>query len=51
MKCNVCTDNGELVYTVSTKLADPSVQKRFFRTLAADDIAVTIETNGEGYDI
>nr|MBQ8252780.1 hypothetical protein [Lachnospiraceae bacterium] len=51
MKCNVCTYGGELVYTISTKLADGSVQKRFFRTLAEEGIDVTIETNGEGYDI
>lgn len=51
MKCAVSTYNGELVYNISTKLSDVSIQKTFFRTLAEDDISVTIETNGEGYDI
>lgn len=51
MKCAVSTYNGEMVYNISTKLADMSIQKRFFRTLAEEGIPVTIETNGEGYDI
>ncbi len=51
MKCALNTYNGEMVYTISTKLADMSIQRRFFRTLAEDEIMVTVETNGEGYDI
>lgn len=51
MKCAVATYNGEMVYTISTKLSDVSIQRRFFRTLVEDEVSVTIETNGEGYDI
>ncbi len=51
MKCAVSTYNGEMVYNISTKLTDVSIQRRFFRTLAEDGIGVTIETNGEGHDI
>lgn len=51
MKCTVTSYNGEMVYTISTKLSDVSVQRRFFRTLVEDDISVTIETNGERYEI
>ncbi len=51
MKCAVSTYNGEMVFNISTKLSDVSIQRRFFRTLAEDDISVTVETNGEGYDI
>lgn len=51
MKSAVSTYNGEMVFTISTKLSDVSVQRRFFRTLAEDNVSVTVETNGEGYDI
>ncbi len=51
MKSSVCSYNGTLVYTISSKIADMSVQRRFFKTLAEDGIEVTLETNGEGYDL
>jgi len=51
MKSAVSTYDGEMVYTISTKLSDISIQRRFFRTLTEDGVSVTIETNGEGYDI
>ncbi len=51
MKCAVCTYEDEMVYTISTKLADTSIQRRFFSTLAEDGISVVVETNGEGLNI
>lgn len=51
MKCAVATYNGEVVYSISTKLSDVSIQRRFFRTLAEDEVSVTLETNGERYEI
>ena len=51
MKCAVATYNGEVVYSISTKLSDVSIQRRFFRSLAEDEVSVTLETNGERYEI
>lgn len=51
MKCAVSTYNGEMVFNISTKLADVSIQRRFFRTMAQEGIPVTVETNGEGVEI
>ena len=51
MKCSICSYENELVYTISSRLADRSIQRRFFRELSQEGIPVTIETNGEGYDV
>jgi hypothetical protein len=44
-KAAVSSWGDELVITFSSVLKDVSVQKRFFRILAQDGIAVTIESN------
>lgn len=51
MKGAVASYNGEMVFSISTKLSDVSVQRRFFRTLVGDGVSVTLETNGERYEI
>lgn len=47
MKCSISSYQGQLVYTISSKLTDHSIQKRFFQTLVKEGIGVTVETNGE----
>lgn len=46
LKALVCSYQDTLVFTFSSYLADPRVQRRFFRKLAEEGIAVTIESNG-----
>ncbi len=46
IKGTICSYKDTLVFTVSSNLADPSVQRRFFRRLSEDGIPVQIETNG-----
>lgn len=48
IKGTICSYRDTLVFTISSSLADVSVQRGFFRRLAEDGIAVRIETNG-GY--
>lgn len=45
----VCSYDGTLVFTFSYDLVDPSVQRGFFRCLAADGLNVEIESNGVNY--
>lgn len=47
MKCSISSYQNQLVYTISSKMTDHSVQKRFFQTLSKEGISVTVETNGE----
>ena len=47
MKCSISSYQNNLTFTISSKLADHSIQKCFFRTLAGEGITVTVETNGE----
>ena len=44
-KMTICSYGGEMVITFSSILKDVSVQKRFFRTLAADGIQPAVESN------
>ena len=37
--------NGTLIVTFTTRFADTSIQKRFFRTISADGVQVCVETN------
>lgn len=37
--------NGTLIVTFTTRFADTSIQKRFFRTISADGVKVCVETN------
>lgn len=46
MKAAICSYRDTMVLTITSVLTDVSIQRRFFRILAADDIPVTIESNG-----
>ncbi len=46
IKGTICSYEDTLVFTISSNLADVSVQRGFFRRLAEDGIPVQIETNG-----
>ena len=46
IKGAVCSYQNTMVFTITSVLADASIQKRFFRMLAEDGISVTVETNG-----
>lgn len=46
IKGTICSYDDTLVFTISSNLADVSVQRGFFRRLAEDGIPVQIETNG-----
>lgn len=46
IKGTICSYRDTLVFTISSNLADVSVQRGFFRRLAQDGIPVKIETNG-----
>lgn len=50
MKGGICSYNGMLTFTISSVLADLSVQKRIFQTIAADGVSVAIESNGAYYE-
>lgn len=47
VKGTVCSFGDTLTFTFSSRLEETHVQRRFFRTLAAEGLAVKIETNGE----
>jgi len=47
MKATVCTYQNQLIFTISSKLTDHSIQKCFFQTLAKEGLSVTVETNEE----
>lgn len=49
IKGTICSYDGTLVFTFSYDLADPSVQRGFFRRLAKDGLPVEIESNGVHY--
>lgn len=49
LKGSVCSYGDTLVFTFSYNLADPAVQRRFFRKLAQDGLTVEIESNGVHY--
>ena len=46
IKGTICSYRDTLVFTISSSLADVSVQRKFFRQLSEDGIPVKIETNG-----
>lgn len=46
IKGTICSYRDTLVFTISSNLADVSVQRGFFRRLSQDGIPVRIETNG-----
>jgi NRPS condensation-like uncharacterized protein len=50
IKGTICSYGDTLVFNFSYDLADPSVQRGFFRKIAEDGIAVKVESNGVGYE-
>lgn len=46
IKGAVCSYQDTMVFTITSGLYDVSIQRCFFRTIAADDIPIIIETNG-----
>ncbi len=50
LKGTICSYQDTLVFSFSYDLADVSVQRGFFRKLAADGIDVEIESNGVNYE-
>ena len=50
LKGTICSYGGTLVFSFSYDLKDASVQRGFFRKLAADGLAVEVESNGVNYE-
>ena len=50
LKGTICSFGDSLVFTFSTVLSDPSIQRGFFRRLSEDGLEVTIESNGVFYE-
>lgn len=50
VKGTICSYGETLLFTFSYDLADPSVQRGFFRKLAFDGIPVEVESNGVNYN-
>ncbi|GFI21274.1 hypothetical protein IMSAGC011_00035 [Lachnospiraceae bacterium] len=50
IKGNICSYGAILVFSFSYDLADPSIQRGFFRKIAADGVNVEIESNGVNYE-
>ena len=49
LKGTICSYGETLVFSFSYDLADPSVQRGFFRKVAADGVPVEVESNGVNY--
>lgn len=50
LKGTICSYGSTLVFSFSYDLKDASVQRAFFRKIAADGIAVEVESNGVNYE-
>lgn len=50
LKGTICSYGTTLVFSFSYDLVDSSVQRGFFRKLAADGVHVELDTNGVNYD-
>ena len=50
IKGNICSYGSTLVFSFSYDLADPSIQRGFFRKIAADGVNIEIESNGVNYE-
>jgi len=50
IKGNICSYGSTLVFTFSYDIVDSSIQRCFFRKIAADGINVEIESNGVNYE-
>lgn len=50
LKGTICSYGETLVFSFSYDLVDPSVQRGFFRKIAADGVKVEVESNGVNYE-
>lgn len=50
LKGTICSYGDKLMVSFSSVLADPSVQRSFFRRLSEDGLEVSIESNGVYYE-
>lgn len=50
IKGTICSYQNTLVFSFSYDLADPSIQRGFFRKVAEDGVNVEIESNGVHYE-
>lgn len=50
IKCTICSFNGKLVFTFTSILKQPYLQRAFFRHLSDEGIDVSIESNGVYYE-
>lgn len=50
IKGTICSYGNTLVFSFSYDLADPSVQRGFFRKIAGDGVNVELESNGVNYE-
>lgn len=50
IKGSICSYKDTLVFTFSSVLAEPAVQRAFFRKLAQEGIELSIESNGVYYE-
>ena len=50
LKGTICSYGDRLMFTFSSVLKDPSVQRGFFGRLAEDGVEVSIESNGVYYE-
>ncbi|MFG6367227.1 MAG: hypothetical protein K1W16_02160 [Lachnospiraceae bacterium] len=50
IKGNICSYGSTLVFSFSYDLSDPSIQRGFFRKIAADGVNIEIESNGVNYE-
>jgi NRPS condensation-like uncharacterized protein len=50
IKGTICSYGDTLAFNFSYDLADPSVQRGFFRKIAEDGVAVRVESNGVNYE-
>lgn len=50
LKGTICSYEDKLIFSFSSVLSDPSVQRGFFRKLSEDGLKVRIESNGVYYE-
>lgn len=51
IKGSICSYQDTLVFSITSAFSDVSIQRRFFRTLAEEDVPVVVESNGIHYEI
>jgi hypothetical protein len=50
IKCTICSFDGKIVFTFTSILKHPYLQRAFFRHLSDEGIDITIESNGVYYE-